>query len=134
MEDPDDEIENLHVGFRYQSEASTVSTHVVSRYSSQAEARQGFEALLNHDNLLYGDLSPRQELAYRSNMAQNISVLCSNRPYSPKTLPPICIAMAQYGSYISVFSAPIDNRVMNYADYEVILREIDKRMGTVADQ
>jgi hypothetical protein len=128
------DTENIGIAFRYRSEETSVSIHTVLRYESHDAAQNGFDALLNHDKVLYQDLAQLKELSYNSQVAQRTSLLCSRRIYSVSSLPPLCIALAQYGSYISMFSSPIDIHAMSDADFMRILSDIDKKMTVVANE
>ena len=132
-DDRADEVENLTISFRNPTKNSPVSIHEILRYASQYEAQQDFDQILQQERENDSSLVPIPQLTYASHTAQRTSLLCMKRDSDRVDEHRLCIAMAQYGPYISVFSAPINKRFMNYANFSRILGVIDSKMASVAN-
>lgn len=127
------EIESLSIYYRNPTQDSPVSRHVVLRYASRDEAQQDFDLLIKQIQEYEPRFVAIPQLAYTSQTAQRTSLLCMKNDYDGVEKHRLCIAIAQYGSYISRFSTPIDKRFMKYTDLTHILGMIDSKMATVAN-
>jgi hypothetical protein len=122
----DTAIESVSVGFRSPLLNQNISTQTIARFASAEDARQGLDALLKYDELRGYNLSESKGLSYVSEIAQRTKVFCTDVASSTISF---CIAYAQFGSYVVEFTGYIDNHFMSRADFERILRDIDKKMA-----
>jgi hypothetical protein len=121
------DIENMRLGFSTQTPPGYVSLHTVSRYASREAAQHGFDTLRQHSQLSESELPIQNKIVFTGKAAERSSIYCEKGPGRV----PICVALAQYGAYVSEFSSYIDGRLMSIADFERILEAIDQRMAAV---
>jgi len=125
-----EDIENISIGFRFSSPDDNISNQYIWRFVSPGVARREFDALLKHDRSTQPGLIESKELFYSSPIAQRTIVRCDRTLRTA----PLCSVMAQYGSFITEFTAYIDDRSMSQTEFSHIVSEIDKNMAPIANK
>ena len=131
---PQGQEDGMYVGYSTEDFGSP-TLHIVLRYEDKQYAarkyKQYLPAYFDSVGRLTSWKSPsslthRSEIAdqFRSECADFETLDISARKYT------MCVTMAQYEKYVSIFITYIAEGVMNYADLEDILQAIDKRMLT----
>ena len=120
------DLENISISFRSSSPDDNVSNQFIWQFASSDDARRGFDVMIAHDNANDPELVESSKISYTSRIAQRMIIRCNTQS--------LCDVLAQYGSYVTEFSAYLDNRSMNQVDFMRILNEIDKKMAAVANQ
>lgn len=125
---------SLYVGFGTKTFESPMF-HIVLQYKNSEYASKKYRQYLPAEFGNAFRITPWKvpaELNYQSDIADQFQFACAdfqNASATSKTYS-LCVAMGQYGRYVSVFSTYISQDVMNYADLEKVLRTIDERMAS----
>lgn len=120
------DIENIHVTYRYADDVNNVSMHEVLRYKSIEEAKNDFEVRIKHMKSYNTEVFSPPNFQRISKYAQLAEVFCVKTTGNSRIM---CIATMQYDRYISIFSAYINQNSMSELDFAHIIDKIDAKMA-----
>jgi hypothetical protein len=125
---PGNAQEGISVSLRREG-SSARANHRLLRYQSEQQAAKEYRRQQAGEFFSAGRLTPWEipaGLSYNSPLANQYRLACADITAAHQFR--VCIAMGQYGNYLSVFSTWVSPEFMTYADLERLLRGIDERM------
>ena len=117
------EFEKVHFNSQYGG-----GTQNVYREWTEREAQRGYRSLVKSWFSPQGELTEwvlPSELSYHGLIADQMQLGCATDIFAKTQR---CQFIAQYGVYVVWFQASM-SEVMTYSDFEVVLRDIDRRMA-----
>jgi hypothetical protein len=121
--------DSAFIQFDAESPTLYIAQHSILMYHNKSGATFEYHKVAEEvfgEALLVKPWHVPTELRYESPIANQFRLACADsRIVDVRT---ICIAVAQYDEYISIFNAVIVPGFMTYADVERILKYIDDRM------
>lgn len=116
---------------------SPTAGQIVRNFGSGSEAAREFRRRFQPSDSSFS-IEQLGEWSYHNKVADRFRLYCDIRESTPQVKVEggwtDCIAVGQYGEYISTFNSPVGSEYnMSPADFERILRAIDEKISTSLD-
>lgn len=126
-------LEATYAQFQHGPEEHDFAVQIILWYGTLTAAQDAFSAQLKHDQESGFDWQPRPELRL-DDSTQPTSLHCLTLHGPPRVPVQRCKLMSQYGSYISIFVAPLDVHDLDDARFRQLRTRIDQQMAPVVNK